>query len=83
MTEKQLAVDLDALLNEQQAANFLGFTNRALQAWRMRGGGPAFVKVSARAIRYRRRDLIQWAEDRLRLSTSDTGNALKDQRQQI
>jgi len=44
-----------------------------LQAWRQRGGGPLFVRVSSRAIRYRRRDLIAWAEAKLVESTSDTG----------
>lgn len=61
---------LDCLINEMQAAKFLGYTVRALQNWRVRGGGPPFVKVSARSIRYRRRDLIAWAEERLQLSTS-------------
>jgi len=61
---------LDCLINEVQAAKFLGYTVRALQNWRVRGGGPPFVKVSARSIRYRRRDLIAWAEERLQLSTS-------------
>lgn len=60
------------LLREPEAAAFLGFTPRALQAWRQRGGGPPFVRVSSRAIRYRRDDLIGWAESRLRTSTSKT-----------
>ncbi|MDR3606243.1 MAG: helix-turn-helix domain-containing protein [Oligoflexia bacterium] len=68
--------DLDALLTEQQAAAFIGFTPRALQSWRCRGGGPVFVRVSARAIRYRLRDLMSWVEERLRSSTSDKGGAV-------
>ena len=62
---------LDRLLNENEAANFLGYSVRALQGWRVKGGGPRFVKVSARSIRYRRRDLIQWAENLLAASTSE------------
>lgn len=62
---------LDCLINEQQAATFLGYTVRALQNWRLRGGGPRFVKVSSRSIRYRRRDLIEWVEQRLRSNTSE------------
>ena len=61
---------LDQLLNENDAAAFLGYTTRALQNWRVRGGGPTFVKVSSRSIRYRRRDLIAWTEAKLRGSTS-------------
>ncbi|SDH27481.1 helix-turn-helix transcriptional regulator [Roseospirillum parvum] len=55
-------VYLDSLINEVEAAGFLGYTTRALQNWRVRGGGPKFVKVSARSIRYRRRDLLAWIE---------------------
>ena len=63
---------LDRLVNESEAAGFLGYSVRALQGWRVKGGGPKFVKVSARSIRYRRRDLIEWAEARLRSNTSET-----------
>ncbi len=60
----------DSLINETEAAKFLGYTVRALQNWRVRGGGPDFVKVSSRSIRYRRRDLISWAESLLVANTS-------------
>ena len=60
----------DCLINETEAARFLGYSVRALQNWRVRGGGPPFVKVSARSIRYRRRDLTVWAESRLIENTS-------------
>lgn len=66
---------LDALLSEKQAADFLGFKVKTLQKWRITGEGPLFVKHSRRSVRYRRRDLIAWTEDRLRRSTSDTGEA--------
>ncbi len=66
---------LDRLITEQEAAGFLGYTIRALQNWRNRGGGPRFVRVSARSIRYRRRDLIAWAEARLVCNTSQFGDA--------
>jgi Helix-turn-helix domain len=50
--------DPEQLLKEDEAAQLLGFSVRALQNWRVRGGGPVFVKVSARSVRYRRVDLI-------------------------
>lgn len=53
---------LDRLIDETEAANFLGYTIRALQGWRVKGGGPNFIKVSRRSVRYRRRDLIEWCE---------------------
>jgi len=62
----------DRLLSEKQAARYLGFTPRALQNWRLRGGGPAFVKVSARAVRYRLSDLADWVNRRIRLNTSQS-----------
>jgi predicted DNA-binding transcriptional regulator AlpA len=61
------------LLSEKEAAKILGFSHRTLQAWRVSGGGPQFIRVSARCVRYRRMDLISWVNDRIRLSTSDTG----------
>jgi predicted DNA-binding transcriptional regulator AlpA len=66
---------LDCLIDESEAARFLGYTIRALQNWRIRGGGPHFVKVSSRSIRYRRRDLIAWIEARLRSNTSQSAVA--------
>lgn len=62
------------LLTEAQAAQLLGFSPRTLQAWRVRGGGPTFVHVSARCVRYRREDLEAWIEERLRISTSEYGS---------
>jgi hypothetical protein len=62
---------LDRLIAESEAACFIGFTIRALQGWRLKGGGPRYVKVSARAVRYRRRDLMAWAESKLRSHTSE------------
>lgn len=61
------------LMTEKEAAQVVGFSVRTLQAWRVRGAGPRFVKVSARCVRYRQRDLEEWVEERLRSSTSDRG----------
>jgi predicted DNA-binding transcriptional regulator AlpA len=60
------------LLNEKQAAEILCYSVRALQNWRHRGGGPDFVKVSARSVRYRRADLDKWIAERTVSSTSQT-----------
>ncbi len=59
------------LLTERDAADFLGVTSRCLQAWRYRGGGPKFVRISSRCIRYRQSDLREWTEARLRSDTSE------------
>jgi hypothetical protein len=65
---------LDRMIGEREAAEFAGYSVRALQNWRVRGGGPKFVKVSGRSIRYRRRDLIAWAEGLLVSSTSEANH---------
>ena len=66
--------DPTSLLTEAQAARLLNFTPRFLQARRARGDGPPFVSISARAIRYRRIDLLDWIESRIRTNTSDRGD---------
>jgi predicted DNA-binding transcriptional regulator AlpA len=59
------------LIDEKEAAKLLGFSPRTLQAWRVNGGGPAFVHVSSRCVRYRREDLDEWITERLRTSTAN------------
>ena len=54
-------VDLDSLLTESEASEFLKVSVRTVQAWRLRVAGPPFVHVG-RAVRYRRRDLLAWIE---------------------
>ena len=63
----------NALINEKAAAAFLGLTDRTMQALRQRGGGPKYISISSRCLRYRRVDLRKWAEARVRTSTSDDG----------
>ncbi|MGY3479514.1 MULTISPECIES: helix-turn-helix transcriptional regulator [Bradyrhizobium] len=48
-----------ALLTEEQAADFLSLSVRTLQAWRLRGAGPKFVRAG-RAVRYQQSELIAW-----------------------
>ena len=59
------------LIDEKQAAMFLGMSHRSLQGMRVKGGGPNFVRVSPRMIRYRRVDLIAWSETRLHSHTME------------
>ncbi|WP_099591621.1 helix-turn-helix transcriptional regulator [Paramylibacter kogurei] len=64
--------DNNKLVNEREAASILCYSVRALQNWRHRGGGPDFVRVSARSIRYRRADLDAWVTARTVSNTSQT-----------
>jgi hypothetical protein len=62
--------DQDALLREDQAARFLGVSPRALANWRSKGIGPSVVRISNRCLRYRRKDLIAFAEEHLQESAA-------------
>ncbi len=52
------------LLRPAAAAQFLGVSVRTLQDWRFTGTGPRFIRYSARAVRYRVRDLEAWIKKR-------------------
>jgi hypothetical protein len=59
------------LLDTAQAALFLGgMGERTLQNWRVRGDGPAFLRVG-RSVRYDPRDLAEWLGARRFRSTSE------------
>jgi len=63
---------LERLMNEKEAAPFLGVSVRTLQCWRVRGGGPRFIRISRRAVRYCPSDLAEWIAAR---RVSNTGEA--------
>ena len=55
----------ERILNEQEAAKFVGVTVHALRAWRWRkADGPAYLKLGS-CVRYRQRDLDAYLESRL------------------
>ena len=57
-------------ITETEAADYLCQSIRTLQKWRVTGFGPHFYKPG-RSVRYRRRDLREWAESRRRRHTSE------------
>ena len=61
-------------LTEREAAAWAGLSAATLQNWRVKGYGPPWLKLSARAICYRTSDVEAWLASRERRSTSDTGN---------
>ena len=65
----------NALINEKAAGDFLGLSERLMQKRRQTGGGPRYVHISSRCLRYRRIDLKTWADSLIRSSTSDPGRA--------
>ena len=64
-----------SLINEDEAADFLGLTNRTMQAMRQRGDGPRFIRISSRCIRYTRALLKSHTDALVRQSTNDAGQA--------
>lgn len=62
-----------SLINEEAAAAFLDLSVRSMQGFRYKGGGPKFVRLSSRCVKYRRVDCREWSETKLRTSTSDPG----------
>ena len=64
----------EGLIDEGVAAQFLDHSTRTLQGWRSRGGGPKYIRVSGRSVKYRRCDCKEWFEALLRTSTSDSGD---------
>lgn len=57
------------LLNERQASERLGLSYRTLQQWRVRGTGPAFLKLG-HAVRYDADILDDWLSNQVHSSTS-------------
>jgi predicted DNA-binding transcriptional regulator AlpA len=57
------------------AANYTGLAESTLNKLRMTGGGPRFLKISARRVAYDTADLDEWLASKRRRSTSDQGEA--------
>ncbi len=65
------------LLKEGEVASILCVSVRTLQALRLKGGGPPFVKIG-RLVRYISGQLRAWVEDRIMRSTSDEVEVIAD-----
>ena len=63
------------LLTPEEAGAQLGLTPGALAQLRYIGGGPRFIKLTAKAVRYRQSDLDSWIASRARQNTRDYGIA--------
>jgi len=58
------------LMKTEEAARYLGLSSSLLNKLRLTGGGPVFVRLAGRAIRYRQSDLEQWVAASAMASTS-------------
>lgn len=61
------------ILDAAEAAAYLRTSRSTLAKYRCYGGGPLFVRQSARKVLYRRSDLDLWLAGRARTSTLDVG----------
>ncbi|MCF1458889.1 MAG: helix-turn-helix domain-containing protein [Shewanella sp.] len=61
------------LLNTAEAARFLGVSKAFLERDRWAGARIPFIKVGARAVRYRADDLVNYVDAQVRTSTSHIG----------
>jgi predicted DNA-binding transcriptional regulator AlpA len=55
-------------LTTAESADILGMSERTLEGWRVRGGGPAYRRFG-RSVRYTMADLLAWAQENTRRST--------------
>ena len=67
---RQLNFSRDAMLNENEAAQYRGESRRTLQRERLSGDGCPYIQLSERRIAYRFGDLVDWIASRRRSSTS-------------
>lgn len=63
-------MDDSVFLNQTATAKILSVSERSLERWRLEGTGPAYRKFGRRVL-YAHADLIEWADQRRRTSTSD------------
>lgn len=62
-----------ALMDERSLSCLLGVSVRTVQAWRVKGGGPVFLKFNNRLVRYRKADVEAWLEALAMPHTSAAG----------
>ena len=78
--ETTASVQLDELLTEQSAAERLHLSVKTLQAWRVRGFGPAFVRLGRRVL-YRASSLQEFIEANTFKSTSEADRVKSDRKE--
>ena len=72
--EDAMSDDINDYIDTCEAAALLGLSRRTLDSYRVTGKGPEFRKFGSK-VRYRRADVVDWAEAQRRRSTSDDGSA--------
>ena len=65
----------ECLLTTPFAATYLAVSAATLERWRQTGEGPLSIRLSAKAVRYRKSDLDRFIADRCVSSTSEPTEA--------
>ena len=73
MQQHQLNQNL--FLSTDEVVRRTGLSKRFWESRRITGDTPPFIRISARAVRYRWDDVSKWIEARIRTSTSDQGSS--------
>jgi excisionase family DNA binding protein len=58
------------LLTTADLAELLGMTRTAIYNMRHRGGGPRWIRIDKRSVRYRPEDVDAWLEERVAAAAS-------------
>jgi predicted DNA-binding transcriptional regulator AlpA len=64
-----------AAVRPPEAAKYVGISTSTLAKMRLRGDGPAYLKLGPRAVAYRIVDLEEWLTTHRRRSTSESKHA--------
>ena len=62
---------LDPLLTTPEVAKFAHLSTSTMEKYRCYGGGPPYIVINKRVIRYKRSHVIDWLNNGLRTSTSN------------
>jgi predicted DNA-binding transcriptional regulator AlpA len=49
-------------LSDGELAHLLAVSTRTILRWRRHGNGPPFCRIGLRCVRYRRADVVAWAD---------------------
>jgi predicted DNA-binding transcriptional regulator AlpA len=63
------------ILRTAAAAEYVGLAPSTLEKMRLRGGGPAFIRIGGRAIGYDTKDLDRWLDGQRGQSNDDARRA--------
>lgn len=64
---------LEQVVTTGEASSMTGVAVATLETWRSHGGGPPFLKLGRRNVRYQRRVLLAWMAEHERRNTADQG----------